>query len=170
MENFQHKTEDKLIILYVLDKIKTGLTREQIAFIILQNLQAAYLDIQMHIDALIAEKMIWDRSGKLIISSEGSAMIAQLIEKIPAFTREMLSAFIAGNKQAIFKETRTDASYDEAGPGDFQVHLGLSENHLDLMQISVSCPNKEEALALCEAWKNNTQKIYAQIMSVLIDG
>ena len=29
MENFQHKTEDKLIILYVLDKIKTGLTREQ---------------------------------------------------------------------------------------------------------------------------------------------
>ena len=44
--NSEQQAEDKLIILYVLKKIKTSLTREQIALIIVENLQIGYFDIQ----------------------------------------------------------------------------------------------------------------------------
>ena len=43
--NSEQQAEDKLIILYVLKKIKTSLTREQIALIIVENLQIGYFDI-----------------------------------------------------------------------------------------------------------------------------
>ena len=58
MLNTQHQAEDKLIILYVLNKIKTGITREQVAFIIIENLQMSYFDIQLYIDNLIEDDFI----------------------------------------------------------------------------------------------------------------
>ena len=67
MANFQHKTEDKLIILYVLNKIKTGLSREQLAYIIVQNLQMRYIDIQVDIDELIGEDLIHDESADAVV-------------------------------------------------------------------------------------------------------
>lgn len=169
-ESFQHKTEDKLIILYVLYKIKTGLSREQIAFIIIQNLQIAYMTIQLYIDDLIKENFIHDSDdGKLVITPEGSAMIEQLSDHITSFTREMIDSFIANNRKEIFRETKTSATYTERSPNDFQVKLSLSENSMNLLSLTVSCPDKAQALALCDNWREHTQEIYAQIMGTLIN-
>lgn len=171
MANFQHKTEDKLIILYVLNKIKTGLSREQLAYIIVQNLQMRYIDIQVDIDELIGEDLIHDESAdaKLLITPDGSEMVKQLGDRVPEFTREMLSAFIKNNKSKIFKETRTDATYEEVSPDDYQVTLSLVENNINLMRLTVSCPDKAQALALCDHWKRHTQEIYASVMQSLIE-
>ena len=56
--NSEQQAEDKLIILYVLKKIKTSLTREQIALIIVENLQIGYFDIQLYIDDLIKDEFL----------------------------------------------------------------------------------------------------------------
>lgn len=167
-QSFQHKTEDKLIILYVLHKIKTGLSREQIAFIIIQNLQIAYISVQMTIDDLIHEHFIHDADGRLTITPEGSKMIAQLGDHITPFTRDMLDAFITENRDEITRKTRTAATYTEVSPNDFQVTLSLLENNISLMNVTVSCPDKEQALALCDNWRAHTQEIYAKIMQALI--
>ncbi|MDD4508094.1 MAG: DUF4364 family protein [Eubacteriaceae bacterium] len=173
MQEFHHQIEDKLIILYVLNKIKTGLTREQLAYIIIQNLQISYFDIQMYVDTLIKENLVKEQAidpqpDHLIISPEGSQMVSHLLHKIPDYIQEILDAFIKNNKNAITNETITDATYEKNGPDDFQVQLTLTENNIKLMQISINSPTQDQAVAICENWKQNTQKIYASIMKDLI--
>jgi predicted transcriptional regulator len=173
MGSFQHKTEDKLIILYVLNKIKIGLSREQLAYIIVQNLQMRYMDIQVYIDQLVNDHLIREdrhNGAKLFITPEGSEMVEQLGSRIPKFTQEMLSAFIKNNKSKIFKETRTEATYQEVSPNDYQVSLSLVENNINLMHLTLSCPDKAQALALCDQWKRHTQSIYASIIQSLVEG
>lgn len=173
MHEFHHQTEDKLIILYVLNKIKTGLSREQIAYIIIQNLQISYIDIQMYLDDLNREGLILEKtadhpSSQLMITPDGIRTLDPLMDKIPQYIREMLDVFILNNKKKIYRETDTTATYEQTGPDDFQVYLSLCENNIELMTLSINSPSKEGALAICDNWKNNTQKVYAAIMKSLV--
>ena len=68
--NSEQQAEDKLIILYVLKEIKTSLTREQVALIIIENLQIGYFDIQLYIDDLIKDEFLTtlDYDGKSVLT------------------------------------------------------------------------------------------------------
>ncbi len=172
MLNSLHQTEDKLIILYVLNKIKTGITREQLAYIIIQNVQISYFDIQLYIDELINEKLILESQNSddkivLVNSFDGDATLEQLVDKIPAFIQEMLALYIEQSRSMIYKEVHTTANYKEISPDNFQVALTLSENGTSLMSINVYSPTKEEAIAMCQKWQKNTQKLYASIIKDL---
>lgn len=172
MKAFHHQTEDKLIILYVLNKIKIGLSREQIADIIMQNLQINYFDIQILIDELIKEKLILvvsdDIPQKLAINVDGSKTVENLSYKIPDYTKELIDAYIKNNRNKITKETIPNSTYEEIAPGDFQVHLSLTENEMNLLSISMSAPTEEDAIQICKNWKDNTQKIYASVIKDLV--
>ena len=172
MLNPFHNTEDKLIILYVLNKIKTGITREQLAYIIIENVQISYFDIQIYIDDLIKENLIkktndGDQKEILTNTADGDKTLEMLIDKIPVYHQEMINRFILESRNKILNEVYTTADYKQNGPYDYQVSLSLSENGISLMSISVNTPTKEEAAAMCKKWKNNTQKIYASILKDL---
>ncbi|MGL4284081.1 DUF4364 family protein [Eubacterium aggregans] len=172
MLNPFHQTEDKLIILYVLNKIKTGITREQLAYIIIQNVQISYFDIQLYIDALLGEQLIQktedgDEKEILTNTADGNKTMELLLDKIPMYLQEMLDRYILESRNKILNEVYTTADYKKNGPYDFQVSLSLSENGIALMSISVNTPTKEEAVAMCEKWKGNTQKIYAALLKDL---
>jgi predicted transcriptional regulator len=169
MPNLQRNIEDKLIILYVLDKIKTGMSREQIALVVIQNVQISYFDIQLYIDAMVREHLIaesTDSDGIAVFmnTSEGTAAIRQLSPRIPVFIREMLDRYIQDCQNKFLNAVSVTADYTENGPGDFQTELSLTENGLKLMALSVNCPSRDEAVAMCDKWKKQTQKIYAAII------
>lgn len=172
MLNSQHQAEDKLIILYVLNKIKTGLTREQIALIIGENLQMSYFDIQLYIDKLLEDEFIRsytleDHKTVIAITSSGRETLSIFKKQIPSYIIEMLDVYLEKNQDRIFKEITITATYKKNGEHDYQVFLKLQENNITLMELNINTPSSKEAINICDNWKEHTQNLYASIIRLL---
>ncbi len=172
MLNSKHQAEDKLIILYVLDRIKIGITREQIALIVLENIQMSYFDVQLYLDSLINEdyiRLYTMEDGKQIITltHQGRETLEILKHQIPLYTIEMLDLYIDQNRDRILKEVKVTGSYVKNNDDDYQVHLRLHENNIVLMELNINTPSKEQAVILCDHWKKDTQNLYASIIKLL---
>lgn len=172
MLNTQHQAEDKLIILYVLNKIKTGITREQVAFIIIENLQMSYFDIQLYIDKLIDDDFVRlynmdDNKQVVAITAKGRETLSIFENDIPAYICEMLELYISQNRDRIFKEIKVLGNYTENSDGDYQVELKLHENNIVLMELNINTPSLKQARNICDNWTKDTQNLYASIIKLL---
>ncbi len=169
--NSSQQAEDKLIILYVLKKIKTSLTREQIALIIIENLQIGYFDIQLYIDDLIKDEFLtilnYDGKSVLSLSMMGKETLEVFQNKIPVYITEMIDLYLKENRAKIFKEVKISANYHKLGETDYLVELKLQENNMVLMEISLNAPTLKLALDICNRWKENTQELYSSVLKVL---
>ncbi|KAF5088232.1 hypothetical protein DSECCO2_37950 [anaerobic digester metagenome] len=169
--NSSQQAEDKLIILYVLQKIKTALTREQIALIIIENLQIGYFDIQLYIDDLIKDDFLstleYDGKSVLSLSPMGKETLTVFHDKIPTYITEMIDLYLKENRAKIFKEVKITANYQKLGETDYLVELKLQENNMVLMEIALNAPTLKLALDICNRWKKNTQELYASVLNLL---
>ncbi|WP_303870027.1 DUF4364 family protein [Acetobacterium wieringae] len=169
--NSSQQAEDKLIILYVLQKIKTALTREQIALIIIENLQIGYFDIQLYIDDLIKDDFLstleYDGKSVLSLSPMGKETLTVFNDKIPTYITEMIDLYLKENRAKIFKEVKITANYQKLGETDYLVELKLQENNMVLMEIALNAPTLKLALDICNRWKENTQELYASVLNLL---
>lgn len=172
--NSEQQAENKLIILYVLQEIKTSLTREQIALIVIENLQISYFDIQLYIDDLIKDDFIstLDLDGKtvLTITSMGKETLSLFYDKIPTFTTDIIHLYLKENREKIFKEVKVIANYHKKGETDYIIDLKLHENNMVLMEISLNAPTPKLARDICNRWQENNQDLYASILKVLTQG
>jgi len=169
--NSEQQAEDKLIILYVLKKIKTSLTREQVALIIIENLQIGYFDIQLYIDDLIKDEFLsvldYDGKSVLTLSAMGKETLKVFHQKIPAYISDMIDLYLKENREKIFKEVKITANYQKLGETDYLVELKLHENNIVLMEISLNAPTLKLALDICNRWKENTQDLYSSVLNLL---
>jgi len=169
--NSEQQAEDKLIILYVLKKIKTSLTREQVALIIIENLQIGYFDIQLYIDDLIKDEFLsvldYDGKSVLTLSAMGKETLKVFHQKIPAYITDMIDLYLKENREKIFKEVKITANYQKLGESDYRVDLKLHENNIVLMEISLNAPTLKLALDICNRWKENTQALYSAVLQIL---
>ncbi|MEA4804882.1 DUF4364 family protein [Acetobacterium wieringae] len=169
--NSSQQAEDKLIILYVLQKIKTALTREQIALIIIENLQIGYFDIQLYIDDLIKDDFLstleYDGKSVLSLTPMGKDTLTVFHDKIPTYIAEMIDLYLKENRAKIFKEVKITANYQKLGETDYLVELKLQENNMVLMEIALNAPTLKLALDICNRWKENTQELYASVLNLL---
>lgn len=169
--NSEQQAEDKLIILDVLKKIKTSLTREQIALIIIENLQISYFDIQLYIDDLIKDEFLstldYDGKSVLTLSAMGKEALKLFGNKIPTYITDMIDLYLKENREKIFKEVKITANYQKLGETDYLVDLKLHENNVVLMEIALNAPTLKLALDICNRWKENTQELYASVLNLL---
>lgn len=169
--NSEQQAEDKLIILYVLKKIKTSLTREQVALIVIENLQISYFDIQLYIDDLIKDEFLstldYDGKSVLTLSLIGKETLKVFHDKVPIYISEMIDLYLQENREKIFKEVKVTANYQKIGESDYIVELKLHENNIVLMEISLNAPTLKLALDICNRWKENTQELYTSVLKVL---
>ncbi|WP_296559718.1 DUF4364 family protein [uncultured Acetobacterium sp.] len=169
--NSEQQAEDKLIILYVLKKIKTSLTREQIALIVIENLQIGYFDIQLYIDDLIKDEFLsvldYDGKSVLTLSAIGKESLKLFCTKIPAYITDMIDLYLKENREKIFKEVKITANYQKLSETDYLIDLKLQENNMVLMEISLNAPTLKLALDICNRWKENTQELYSSVLKIL---
>ena len=169
--NSEQQAEDKLIILYVLKKIKTSLTREQVALVIIENLQISYFDIQLYVDDLIKDEFLstleYDGKSVLSLRPMGKETLKVFHDKIPVYIMDMIDLYLKENRDKIFKEVKVTANYQKKGESDYIVELKLHENNVVLMEISLSAPTLKLALDICNRWKENTQELYTSVLKVL---
>lgn len=166
-------TTYKLLILYMIDVINYPLSNAQISDFILGRGYTDYFNVQQAISDLLDSGMIEStkvlHSTRYTLTKEGSETINLLSVQIPSAIREDARMYLAENDFSIREINSFSMNYEKLENEEYLVHLKVDENHIPLIEITLSVPSEDAAKQMCDNWKNCSQEIYSHIFSTLIN-
>ena len=172
-ENSAELAENKLLVLYVMESLKQPITNTQLTEIILENNFINYFTLQQYISELISSdflryKKVNDK--KLIyITEKGSSTLSFFSDRISSIKKKIIDDYLLSIKDSIKKELTINSDYTLGKDNSFLVDLQALENDNLLISLKVSVPTKNQALSLCNRWKDNPSDIYNKIMNSLFN-
>lgn len=162
----------KLIILFILDKVDFPLTNAQISNLILEKGYTNYFTIQQAINELESSELIEGEtirnSSYFQITSAGHETLSFFNKEISDAIKEEILAYLKDNKYELREEVSTVSDYYESKKGEYIAHCYVKELNSKVIEISLSVPTEEEAIEICNHWKDKSQKIYAFLMKELM--
>ncbi len=162
----------KLIILFILDKVDFALTNAQLSNLILEKEYTNYFNIQTAINELETAGLIKGEtirnSSYFLITPEGRETLSFFNKEISDAIKEEILDYLKENAYELREEVSTLSDYYEAKKGEYIAHCFVKEMDSKIVEINLSVPTEEDAIAICNSWKNKSQNIYAYLMKMLM--
>ncbi|OPJ56397.1 DUF4364 family protein [Alkalithermobacter paradoxus] len=174
---FERSSEElainKLLILYVLNKMEIPLTNSQITQVIMENEFVNYFSLQQFISELTDSRFIKivkeDGKDYYSLTQKSIETLEYFISRIPDDTKEKIDLYVMNNKENILKETQIKSNFSKVGNNEFIVNLKVIENQTELINIDLNVPSNKQAKLICDNWKKNAPDIYGEIIQLLIN-
>lgn len=162
----------KLIVLYMLDKVKFKLTYSQISGFILEKEYTNFLTLQQVIsDLQDAELIKTDASMNrtfFSITEEGRNTLSYFGNRISDAIIGDIDTFLSEKHLEIKNEASITAKYYKATSGEYEAELIAREKEIELVNIKISVPTEDMAETICENWYQKNEQIYKYLMEELI--
>ena len=161
----------KLIILYMLGRVKFPLTTAQISNFILEKEYTNFLTLQQVFSeltdtGLVESKTINNRT-QLSLSSEGKETLTFFSNRISDAIKEDINQYFRENEYSLREEVSVLGDYYKSTSGEYEAHLVAKEQDINLIELTLSVPTKEIAEAVCDNWQKKNQEVYEQIIKML---
>ena len=164
--------ENKLLLLYIFNKIKFPISNIQVTQIVLENNFMNYFTLQQYISDLMNANFLnhTEEQGKqrLLITEKGTKVLSMFDNRIPSSKKDILDDYLKKKLDNIKKEVTVSADYTIEKSNSFMVTLKVSENDIDLINLKLNVPSNKQARELCAKWKNSSSDLYNNIMQLLI--
>ena len=165
--------ENKLIILYLLEKINIPLSNNEICQFALESNAMAYFVVQKCLSELndcgFIEAYIENGATQYIITTEGSTTLEFFQNRISEWLKTSATEYILQNNKRIKSEYETSANYFPEITGDYFVKCSVCGiDGTKIMEVDVTVPNKSQAQLICKNWKNDVSSIVGDIFTRLV--
>lgn len=162
--------ENKLLLLYIFDKIGMPVTNSHITQIILENNLINYFVLQQYLSELTESGFVnstkEDKRHLLNITSRGSDALKFFIGRIPDKKIEIIDKYLESHLSNIQKETQVISEYEPYLNDKFLTSLKLIDGDDLLIEIKIPAGNNSEARKLCQLWKDDSKEIYNKIIDI----
>lgn len=167
------QTENKLILLYLIDKMDIPLSNSQISHFALSENYMNYFSLQECLSEMVEIKYLDsykdNNTTRYTITDEGLQSLDYFEKRIPIETRNTINEYVIQNRKRIKRDYETTANYfKELNSDDFTVKCALYEDDAMLMEINLSVVSRDQAKLICNNWKTNISTLYGDILSKLI--
>ena len=164
--------EDKLTLLYFLDKVTIPVSNLQIMKIFLENYFMNYFFLQQFINDLVELDLLRasEIDGKTFysITDKGKETLHLLNEKIPKGVKKRIDDSVSEIKRKIRNETLITADYIPESENEYTVKLSIREDSFSLIEINLVVGSKADARTICSNWKKHSRHIYPEIINSLV--
>ena len=169
--NNKETVENKLILLYIIDRLDIPVSNLQITKLVLEKRFMNYFLLQQHLNELQGGKFlnmetIDDRSLYKITDS-GRKTLEYFTHLIPVGLKSRMDNTFLAIRKEIRSQTLILADYTPESENKFTVSCKVSEDDFSLLQLDVTVGTKSDARLVCENWKKHSQLIYAEIIDTL---
>ena len=172
MNHDQLALYNKILVLYMLNRVSFPLTQAQIYDFLLERNYVNFMNLQRAITELVDTGFVTARSRHnrtyLTITAEGRETLDFFKSRIDSSIRKDIDDFLGANQFKLRNETSVFTDYNKVLSGDYEVHLTVKEKDVTVVEITLSVPNQETAETVCTNWQKKNQEIYALIMSKLL--
>ncbi len=162
----------KMIVLYMLKRCDSPLSKSQIYDFILENDYTNFLTLQevfsdLSETGLIIEKTVANRTY-LELTDDGSQTLEFFGNRINPSIKSQIDEYIQENGMKLRNEASILGDYRKTGENEYTVHLRARENGQSLIDIKIPVPTEEMAEKMVGNWHTRNQEIYQYLFNELL--
>lgn len=161
----------KLIILYMLNRVKFKLSYSQISEFILAEEYTNFITLQEIISDLQDSELI--KSDSMLnrtyfsITDEGRKTLSYFGNRIGEAIIQDIDSYLDRKHLELKNEASITSNYYKSTSGEYEAELIAREKDVELVNIKLSVPTEEIASSICDSWQKKNQSIYKYLMQEL---
>ncbi|MEG1500234.1 MAG: DUF4364 family protein [Clostridia bacterium] len=177
MEFKPDQTINKLILLFVMDKMEIPLTENSILDICTsRNTWINYMECKELMWQLLESGFLYKTEGdenenRYNITYEGRNCLSHFYKRIPLSLRETITEFTKQNRMSVKRSQEYLSDYSKNADGSFTMHLKIRSSVLNeaMFEIKIKAPSRNSAMNACKIWQENAPTVYESIYDTLIN-
>ncbi len=166
---------NKLIVLFVFDKMESALSERTIVEICtVGNNWLNYMDCMELLPRLLDDGFICrvssiEEEALYSITADGRESLSSFYINIPKSIRDEISAFVKKNsgKLRIRQECKSD--YYQNTDGTYTVFLKILAPGQPMLELKFVVPDKKTAQNIYKNWESKASELYSAIYETLVD-
>lgn len=163
--------ENKLILLYIVEKIGMPVSNNHLTKVILENKFMNYFLLQQFLkelcDSNFLEHSNADEKSLYTITETGRQTLSYFNHLIPGGIKAIVDNSLSVLKRTIKNETLITANFIEESENEYSVRCNINEDSFSLLDLKITVGTKNDARVICDNWKQHAQSIYSEIIEVL---
>lgn len=161
----------KLIVLFMLNRVSFPLTNAQVCDFMLEHSYTDYLTLQKVLAELSEANLILTSKHhnrtQLTLTKEGLETLNFFDNRIGEAIRQDIDNFLKEKEFTLRNEVSILADYYKATSGEYEARLVAKDRDITLIDLTLSVPTLDLAIAVCDNWQAKNQEVYQFITSRL---
>lgn len=163
--------ENKVLILYILDKIDKPITNDGLFQLVLSIQDMNYFYFQQFLLDLLENKYIvnYKKDEDMVyeITKEGRNILSLTSELLPGIIKLKVDCTIKGEFEEIQEQTSITSEFIPESENSFTVKCKIIENNQIIFEIKTLAGSREQAKLISDNWEKNAVDIYPKILDLL---
>ena len=166
---------NKLILLFVFDKMETALSERTILEMCTSsNAWLNYMDCVELLPRLLDDGFICrisshDDDPLFSITSDGRESLNNFYINIPKSVREDISVYIKKNSGKLRNRQECKSDYYQNVDGTYTVYLKILAPVQPMLELKFVVPDKKSAQNIYKNWESKASELYSAIYDTLVD-
>ena len=157
----------KLMILYMLDRVDFPLTGSQISQFILEK-YTDYFNLQIALNELSESGFIKPTSVRnhslYEITEQGKEAVELFEFQISDTVKMDILNYLKEQKIELRNESAISSDYYPSN-NEYIAQCSIKERNQTLLEIKLTVPTQEQAIHICDSWRNKSEEIYQYLIT-----
>lgn len=169
------KTVNKLILLFLFDKMEVPLTEESILDISTStNEWIPYMDCKPILPELLNTGFLYEIKGSnskplYSITNDGITCLGHFYSRIPSSLRDNITEFVKEHRMKYKRKQEYDADYYKNDDGSYTVLLKIIDSVNPVMRLEFNVPTLKVAKSIFTNWPSKAPNVYSTIFENLME-
>ena len=162
--------EKRLLLLYIIGGVDR-ISDMQLLQLLFENDLMNYFDMMLTLGSLCAQGQCV-RTPALeknfyTLTAAGREALELFARILPASVREKLDALMPAWRERIRTEQEYPVSWRQTGRGEYLLEMGIAEQNMEMLHITLSLPTEEIARETGRAWTEKAGAVYRFLLDTL---
>lgn len=165
---------NKLIVLYVFDKMESALSERTVLETCTAGNWLNYMDCKELFIRLIEDGFICPATSSVeeptyTLTSDGRDTLNNFYIVIPKSIRDEIAVFVKKNSGKMRNRQECKADYFQNADGTYMVYVKILAPVQPMLELKFVVPDKKTAQYIYKNWENKAAELYSAIYDTLVD-
>ncbi len=174
-DNTTALAENKVLILYLLDQVPSGIIEDGLFKIVTSINNVNYFYFKQVLTDLDETKLVGiitkdedEKESIVKITSEGKNALSLTKDVLPGIIKLKADFVFQKEFPLITEETSVTAEFIPKSENDYTIKCKIVENNETIFEVKTVAGSRDRAKKIVDNWNSNADKIYPQILNILL--
>lgn len=172
-DNTTALAENKVLILYILNQLDSGMIEDGLYKIIASINDVNYFYFKEVLTDLLDSKLVGiftkdEEESVIRITTEGKNALSLTQDILPGLLKLKADNVFKKELSSITEESSIVAEFIPKNENDYTIKCKIIENNETIFEVKTFAGSRERAKKIVDNWNNNASKIYPQILDILL--
>ena len=173
-DNTTALAENKVLILYTLSQLNSGIIEDGLYKIISSINNVNYFYFKEVLTDLMDSKLVGiftkdEEESVLKITTEGKNALTLTQDVLPGILKLKADNVFKKELSSITDETSVVAEFIPKNESDYTIKCKIIENNETIFEVKTFAGSRERAKKIVDNWNANASKLYPKILNILLE-